>query len=60
MGDSGDDARTGEEESGEGTLGRWSQEPEKMGVGAKDSMLSAVWFWFLRCIEFKNPICLGK
>ena len=42
MGDKGDDARTGDEDRGDGTLGRWSQTLEKMGVGAKDSMFSAV------------------
>jgi len=42
MGESGDDARTGEEESGDETTGRWSQAPEKMGLGAKDSIFSAV------------------
>jgi hypothetical protein len=56
IGESGDDARTGEEESGDETTGRWSQEPENMGEGAKDSMFFAVWFSELCCIEFRCSI----
>lgn len=33
MGEMGDEARIGDEESGEGTAGRWSHAPEKMGCG---------------------------
>lgn len=37
-GDRGDEARTGEDERGEDTAGRWFHGPEKMGVGAIDSI----------------------
>lgn len=40
IGDSGDEPRAGEEDSGEDTAGRWSQEPAKMGPGANESILS--------------------
>ena len=40
IGDRGSVARTGEEDSGEGTAGRWSQALEKIGAGAKESIFS--------------------
>lgn len=39
IGDRGEEARTGEEDSGDDTAGRWFQEPEKMGLGEKESIL---------------------
>lgn len=47
IGESGDDARMGEDESGEGTAGRWSQ--EKIGAGAKDIILSGVCLLLSEC-----------
>lgn len=39
MGESGEEARIGEEDRGDGTAGRWLHEPAKMGLGAKESIL---------------------
>lgn len=39
IGDNGDEARMGEDERGEETVGRWSHESEKMGFVAKESIL---------------------
>ena len=49
-GDNGDDARIGEEESGDGTDGRLSQEGEKMRFGANDNMFSE-FSGFRLCID---------
>lgn len=56
MGESGDEARTGEDESGEGTTGRWSQAPEKIGVGAKDSILSSDGFESECCMKLETKL----
>jgi len=50
IGERGDDARMGEDERGDGIDGRWwSHAPEKMGVGAKESMFPAALSLPLRC-----------
>lgn len=38
-GERGDEARIGDDESGEETLGRWSHGPAKIVVGANESMV---------------------
>lgn len=53
IGESGDEARMGDEDSGDGTTGRWSHAP-KMGVGENDSMFPAgTLLSFDRCIRLE-------